>query len=67
MKVQRHILFFTKSKFLPVLSMIFLLSIFSASFLAFDKLGPFDQEKEIVSGSTAEKLDLYLSRSVPFS
>lgn len=46
--------------------MIFLLSIFSASFLAFDKLGPFDQEKEIVSGSTAEKLDLYLSRSVPF-
>jgi CubicO group peptidase (beta-lactamase class C family) len=66
MKVQIHNRFFTKSKFFPVVIMLFLLGILPAFFLAFDRLGPFEQEKEIVSGRTAEKLDLYLSRSVPF-
>jgi len=43
-----------------------LMSIHSSSYLGFDKTMKHGHDGKIVSGETAERLEIYLSRLVPF-
>ena len=66
MKKIQHELISSNSKILSILYSVFLFVIFSGFNMGFSLVMSIENEKEIVSGKMAEKLDLYLSRAVPF-
>ena len=66
MKIEKYERLFLHQKLLLILFSVVLFVVVSDLTIGFGLVSSIQQKKEIVSVSTAEKLDLYLSRSVPF-
>jgi CubicO group peptidase (beta-lactamase class C family) len=66
MKTKKYHYLSLHTKFLSILFTVVLFVVISGMTIGLSLVSSIQNKKEIVSGSTAEKLDLYLSRAVPF-
>ncbi|MBN2246871.1 MAG: beta-lactamase family protein, partial [Candidatus Aminicenantes bacterium] len=66
MKTKKYPYLYLHPKFLSVLFSVALFMVVSGLTISFSLVSSIQPDKEVVSGNMAEKLDLYLSRAVPF-